>query len=409
MAKRKKVSIIFSDDLNAWTGGLYYNINLIQALKTLPDRKKPYIVIFSDEKTYELIISLEYPYITHASSLRFWSGDPKYSFSEKVINKLSFTVLGKALIKKPKQEPKPTTEDLGKLFPLRSDKIYIPFHDNTYTKEHFFLVPADFFSMVPKIYWIPDFQEHYLPQFFSAEDIEIRKKNQNAIAQSGSMVVFSSKDALKDFHSFFPHSKNKTHVINFAVSHEDYSGLNIDVLRQKYNLDTHYFFSPNQFWAHKNHIIVLKAIRVLLEKGLNNFIVAFSGKESDYRNPDYFQSLKDYVKTNGLEKNVRFLGFLDRKEQLKLMQNAIAVVQPSLFEGWSTVVEDAKAMNQYLIASDIDVHKEQLDRNAVFFNPQNENELAEKLIMFLETPPQKQNVDYSKNIRKFAEDLIKIL
>ncbi len=40
----------------------------------------------------------------------------------------------------------------------------------------------------------------------------------------------------------------------------------------------------------------------------------------------------------------RFLGFIDRGEQLQLMKNSIAIVQPSLFEGWSTVVEDTKAM-----------------------------------------------------------------
>lgn len=35
------------------------------------------------------------------------------------------------------------------------------------------------------------------------------------------------------------------------------------------------------------------------------------------------------------------------------------MVQPSLFEGWSTVVEDARALGKTIVLSDIDVHLEQ--------------------------------------------------
>jgi glycosyltransferase involved in cell wall biosynthesis len=46
------------------------------------------------------------------------------------------------------------------------------------------------------------------------------------------------------------------------------------------------------------------------------------------------------------------------------------VIQPSLFEGWSTVVEDAKAIGRPLIVSDLPVHKEQTENLAnVWFFP----------------------------------------
>ncbi len=55
-----------------------------------------------------------------------------------------------------------------------------------------------------------------------------------------------------------------------------------------------------------------------------------------------------------------FLGIIPRSEQIQLYRFAAAVVQPSQFEGWSTVIEDAKALGRPIIASSIDVHKEQL-------------------------------------------------
>jgi hypothetical protein len=56
------------------------------------------------------------------------------------------------------------------------------------------------------------------------------------------------------------------------------------------------------------------------------------------------------------------------------MNHALAIIQPSLFEGWSTVVEDVKAMNQHIIVSDLNVHRDQLGVQAFYFNPNNENE-----------------------------------
>jgi len=42
------------------------------------------------------------------------------------------------------------------------------------------------------------------------------------------------------------------------------------------------------------------------------------------------------------------------------LQNAKAIIQPSYFEGWSTVIEDAKALNKYLIVSILKLIKNKL-------------------------------------------------
>jgi glycosyltransferase involved in cell wall biosynthesis len=81
------------------------------------------------------------------------------------------------------------------------------------------------------------------------------------------------------------------------------------------------------------------------------------------------EELKVFVKEHGLEEQNSFPWFIDREEQLKLMSEVIAIIQPSLFEGRSTVVEDAKTMGQWIIASDLAVHKEQLNENLSFFKP----------------------------------------
>lgn len=100
----------------------------------------------------------------------------------------------------------------------------------------------------------------------------------------------------------------------------------------------------------------------------------------DNRNPQYIDELNKIIKKYELKINLLILGLIPREDQLGLIKGSVAVIQPSLFEGWSTVVEDAKSLRQNLVLSDIDVHFEQRLDNCIFFKRNDYLELAEILI-----------------------------
>jgi glycosyltransferase involved in cell wall biosynthesis len=382
MANRKRVGLIFSYNEN-WIAGAYYILNIIHALKTLDDVEKPTLVILSESSENFSKVKTEtiYPYLEYAE---FPFKKPKYSSFERAVNKLSRIVLNKHLIIKTIQFPA-----LDFIYPKQINKLS---------------------SNLKKINWIPDFQEDYLPQFFSKEEIQKRKKDQKEIFANGDIVVLSSDDARNDFTRLFPDAKATSFVLKFAVTHPDFSNEFIDSLLIKYDLPKNYFFAPNQFWAHKNHIVILEAIRYLKEKGISVF-VAFSGKEDDYRNESNFKQLQNYIAEHKLETQIRFLGFLPRTEQLCLFKFAQAIIQPSLFEGWSTVIEDAKALGKYTIASNLDVHKEQLNKNVSFFDPHDYRDLARCIETFISNPPEIEYFNYKNDIFEFGKNfnnLIKI-
>jgi glycosyltransferase involved in cell wall biosynthesis len=239
-----------------------------------------------------------------------------------------------------------------------------------------------------RIYWIPDFQDKHYPEFFTPEGLAKKHERSQWISDYAENIILSSDAVKKDWETYYPNYQGKSAVVHFAVTHPEYDSLEIDELRSKFNLPDKYYFSPNQFWAHKNHMVVIRAAE-LLKKQDKPVVIAFSGKENDNRNPGYTEKLKAYVKENDLEDVVQFLGFLDRREQLKLMKHAIAVIQPSLFEGWSTVIEDAMAMNQRIIASDLEVNIEQLGDKGYYFDRHDPEILANCL---------KQTIDSSNQI-----------
>jgi len=55
-------------------------------------------------------------------------------------------------------------------------------------------------------------------------------------------------------------------------------------------------------------------------------------------------------------------------------------VQPSLFEGWSTVVEDARALGKPIVLSDIPVHLEQQIPGAHVFSAPSAEALRQRLV-----------------------------
>src|ERR1017187_7021312 len=90
------------------------------------------------------------------------------------------------------------------------------------------------------------------------------------------------------------------------------------------------------------------------------------------------------------------------------MNNVTSSINFSLFVGWSAVVEDVKAMNQFVIGSKLDVHREKLKENVVFFDPANEIQLAEIMMEFSKKPPLKLIRSYKENILAFGQKFTEI-
>ncbi len=61
------------------------------------------------------------------------------------------------------------------------------------------------------------------------------------------------------------------------------------------------------------------------------------------------------------------------------MRQALCVLNPSLFEGWSSTVEEAKSLGKSLLLSALPVHREQNRAGTLFFDHQDPEDLAIKL------------------------------
>jgi glycosyltransferase involved in cell wall biosynthesis len=255
------------------------------------------------------------------------------------------------------------------------------------------------------IRWIPDFQHRYLPHLFSSEEIAARDAAIGEIASKPGVVVLSSYTAKEDFERFYPEHQATPRVWHFhsllSVGH-----LSADQLRQTYNLPEKYLYLPNQFWSHKNHITVFKALAQLRHE--QNLIIPLvcTGATQDRRNESHFASLMEVLDTHGLRDQVHLLGLINRTDQIGILRCAAAVVQPSLFEGWSTVVEDVRAVGRPIFLSDLAVHREQAPPNCYYFQPDSSEVLAKLLTEKWNQLPPGPEVAGEHRARLHVEDLI---
>lgn len=267
--------------------------------------------------------------------------------------------------------------------------------------------------LIPTVGWIPDFQHRRMPEFFSFIQLKYRDHWFYNMAKASKIIILSSLDAKNDFVKMMPDLIYKTRVLNF-VSQVQFNDID-DIIWQKYKtkfqIRDNFFYIPNQFWAHKNHIVVIKALNILKNKGIDYQVIC-TGNIEDSRHPKYFNQLCNLIAEYKLESNFCILGLVPFEMVNGLMQKAVALINPSLFEGWSTTVEEAKSMQIKLILSDIPVHREQNPREGVYFNPLDSEHLAEQMMLVMQA--EKTNFTGNQNdlkvrTEKFVLDFDKII
>jgi glycosyltransferase involved in cell wall biosynthesis len=238
---------------------------------------------------------------------------------------------------------------------------------------------------IPVLSWIGDLQHRHLPQYFTAIHRLTRDVGFRSQLHYRRHVMVSSESARQDILAFDNAPRAKIHVVPFAVT----SPLMVEescivAVRKKYELQEPYLFLPNQFWRHKNHELAFKAIHELNKRGCLRTL-ALSGQAYDYRHTTHSDELRQLIAALDIDPNLKWLGTIPYDDLLHLIAGADALLNPSLFEGWSTTVEEAKCLATPMVLSALDVHREQAAGRAAFFDPSDPAAMADAIEMVTAT------------------------
>lgn len=243
------------------------------------------------------------------------------------------------------------------------------------------------------VYYIkPDFEDTEIPYIYTVWDLAHRK---HSYFPEVSVTGWKFKDREKRYSTVIPQStytvigneEGKNQVCKYYGMDEErvftnpmptpeyvFSTKSDDTVLTKYNLEKNRFlFYPAQFWPHKNHITLLKAMKQLKSKG---FKLALTG--SDMGNLSY---IKEKVKEFELENCVEFLGFVTQEEIISLYNNAYCLVFASAMGPDNIPPLEAMALSCPVISSKADGMEEQLKDSALFFDTFDANSLVEQITL----------------------------
>ena len=366
-----------------WTGGNNYLLNLLNVLGQYQKDRLTSVLFVGEACAEEDVAS--FAAIPGVELVR----TPLLNLSRRTASLIQAMLLGR---------------DIALLRLLQTHRINVVFES------------AQFFGWrlgIPAIAWIPDFQHKVLPHLFSRSAWWKREIGFRAQVMGGRAIMLSSDTVRRACEQYYPSTHGRTRTVHFAVPpgpRIPYSEAR--VIADLYGLPEHFFFMPNQFWRHKNHGLVLEALAILRERG-RQIVVAASGKQADPRDPGYFSTFQGRLEQRGLQNAFRLLGMIPYPHLASLMRASTAMLNPSLFEGWSTTVEEAKAMGSPMLLSDIDVHREQMGEAAIYFDRHSAQSLADALDAFvpLSELQRELRVDAARGaalqrVGQFAQDFV---
>ncbi|HUD09815.1 MAG TPA: glycosyltransferase family 1 protein [Patescibacteria group bacterium] len=187
-------------------------------------------------------------------------------------------------------------------------------------------------------------------------------------ARNARKIIAPSNATKQEIMDHLKISENKIDVICEA---SELSSQQSAVGSQKYGK---YFLYVGNAYPHKNLERLIQAFKKIVNEHQDLKLILVGQK--DY----FYQRLEKEYQSD----NIIFYGKAGDKELVSLYTNAVALVAPSLMEGFGLPVLEAMSLRCLVVASDIPAFREIAGENALYFNPQDLADIHAKLKNVLE-------------------------
>jgi glycosyltransferase involved in cell wall biosynthesis len=203
--------------------------------------------------------------------------------------------------------------------------------------------------------------------------------------------------------------KKEKIVVTHEGADDKIRNSNIDIQNNakntKYKIpNTKYFLYVGNAYPHKNLDRLLEAFKLLV----SDTSLIMVGREDPF-----YRKLKEKVKRMDLSNKVIFLQNISDEELSNLYKNAIALIMPSLMEGFGLPVLEAMANSCLVLASDIPALQEICADAAIYFDPRNIADITGKMresLLNLNSSKKEKGLERAKlfSWQKMAKETLEI-
>ncbi len=151
-------------------------------------------------------------------------------------------------------------------------------------------------------------------------------------------------------------------------------------VRARYGLPPRYFFYPAQFWRHKNHELILRAIRHIADQTGEKTPIVFCGAYADYLRAANFNQVRALVGQLGLGDRAYYLGPVPDEDMPALYAMCTALVMPTFFGPTNLPPMEAWHYGRPVITSNIRGIREQTGDAGLLIDPRSHVDLANAML-----------------------------
>lgn len=342
-------------------GGYGYYTSMVEA-----------IGVYSFAQT-EVVFLTDTPVaVSHIGNKRVWvvTPPPGMAWYHRLLRAVSFKVPGLGWLKAHYRRRDTRADSaLTDLLYAHCDLVY-------------YLVPGCRFPQFPYLYTLWDLghlSTYAFPELAQAGRFESRKAHHDMLPHKALLVFCETEAGKKEAVAYLRINPARLRVLPLipagltapAVSAIKPSGIAEGM---------QFIHYPAQYWAHKNHVGLLRAFGELLIEYPSLYLVLCGGDQGNY------SYVKSQIRAMSLDSRVIDLGFISTEELKWLYQHSRGMVMPTLLGPSNMPPLEALALGCPVAVSDFPGHRELLGDNALYFNPLDYQDMARAIRQVLEMP-----------------------
>jgi len=187
----------------------------------------------------------------------------------------------------------------------------------------------------------------------------------------------------------FPVEAKKVKVTYYGLDprfNADISPEEVEEVRQRYSLPSSFILFVGAVESRKNILNLIEALKVIHQKHEKTSLLIVGRAGSDSR------SLEIKIEKEKLEAWIKIVGYLPNKDVRIFYRLASVFALPSLCEGFGFPLLEAMASKLPIAASQAPAIPEIAQDAALYFSPENPEDMADKIILALNDENVRQNL-----------------
>jgi glycosyltransferase involved in cell wall biosynthesis len=348
---RRRIGILL-DSLPLCGGIFQYDQTILQALHALPQDQFQPVVLYSHREWESYLVNQQTSslYVKHSIFSRFLNA---------VMNRSRFpTAYWRRISKHLLSIPRTLTNQNCHLW--------------VFPSQDYWGYNADVISLIT----IHDLMHRYEPRFpevSSWGEYGKREKHYRRICNWAKGILVDSKLGQDHVIESYGVDRSRIHVLPYTVPQYILSPGQPPEFDTKYALPDKFFFYPAQFWKHKNHVNLVKAMAKIHDR-IPDLHFVFLGSEKNA-----LARTRRLIAELDLQPHVTIFRYIPDCDMTEFYRRARAMVMPSFFGPTNIPPIEAMAAGCPVAVSNVYAMPDQMGDAAILFSPESVDDIATAL------------------------------